>query len=222
MCNVMFPSPTYRYCQQLKKAAADNNVKLLLIMCDAEGDMAHRDKKERMQAAKNHHKWIDTAAVLGCHSIRCNAGHGKAGDPDVIKRAAESFSALVEYGKANHINVIIENHGGFSSDPDSLVALMKAVDDPHFGTLPDFGNFPKNIDKYDAVKRLMPFAKAVSAKCYDFDDDTGLETAIDFPRMMKIVTDAGYKGYVGIEFEGRRLTEKTGIQRAKTLLQKLA
>lgn len=222
MCNVMFPSPTYDYCRQLKKVAADNNVKLLLIMCDAEGDMAHRDKKERMQAAKNHHKWIDIAAALGCHSIRCNAGHGQPGDREVIQRAAESFSALTAYGKANGIQVIIENHGQFSSDPDSLVALMKAVDDPYFGTLPDFGNFPKGVDIYDAVRKMMPYAKAVSAKCYDFDDTTGLETKIDFDRMMKIVTEAGYTGFVGIEFEGGRLDEKAGIQRAKALLEKLA
>jgi L-ribulose-5-phosphate 3-epimerase len=222
LVNVFFPSPTYEYCQELKKVAADNQVKLLLIMCDAEGDMAHPEKAERLQASRNHHKWVDIAAVLGCHSIRCNAGGGEKPDAEAIKRAAESFAALVEYGKASNINVIIENHWGLSSDPDSLIALMKAVNHPHFGTLPDFGNFPDGVDKYDAVKRMMPYAKAVSAKCYDFDDGTGLETRIDFPRMMKIVTGAGYNGYVGIEYEGDRLDEKTGILRAKALLEKLA
>ena len=222
MVNTMFPSPTFGYCSQLKKLASSKDVKLLLIMCDAEGDMSHPDKKVRMQASKNHHKWVDIAAVLGCHAIRCNSGHAKKGDPEAIKRAAESFAALVAYGKASGIKIIIENHGGVSSDPAWLVSLMKEVNDPYFGTLPDFGNFPGNVDKYDAITRMMPYAHAVSAKCYDFDDNSGLETKIDFKRMMQIVTDAGYNGYVGIEFEGKRLDEKTGIKRAKALLEKLA
>lgn len=222
MVNTMFPSPTFAYCNELKKLAKDRNVKLLLIMCDAEGDMAHKDKEQRMQASRNHHKWVDIARVLGCHAIRCNSGSGKKGDQEAIKRAAESFASLVEYGKANGIKIIIENHGGLSSDPGSLIGLMKAVNDPNFGTLPDFGNFPADVDKYDAIERMMPYAHAVSAKCYDFDDDTGQETKIDFKRMMQVVTAAGYSGYVGIEYEGSRLDEPTGIQRAKTLLEKLA
>jgi len=222
LVNTMFPSPTYQYCQQLKKVANNNGVKLLLIMCDREGDMSHKDKKQRLQAAKNHHKWIDIAAVLGCHSIRCNMGSIKKGDTEAVKRAAESFSALLAYGKANGIKIIIENHGGGSSDPATLIALMKAVNDPKwFGTLPDFGNFPEGVDKYDAIRKMMPYAHAVSAKCYDFDDNTGQETKIDFDRMIKIVTHAGYKGYIGIEYEGKRLDETTGIKRAKALLDKL-
>jgi sugar phosphate isomerase/epimerase len=222
MVNVMFPSPTYHYCRDLRKTAEDLDVKLLLIMCDREGDMASPDRKDRMQASKNHHKWVDIAAALGCHAIRCNSGSGAKGDREAIQRAAESFTPLVEYGKANQIRIIIENHGGLSSDPASLVALMKAVDDPFFGTLPDFGNFPKEVDIYDAVRQMMPYARAVSAKCYDFDDETGLETRIDFPRMIKIVTDAGYNGWVGIEYEGNRLSEEAGIKAAKKLLDKLA
>ncbi|UCD30757.1 MAG: sugar phosphate isomerase/epimerase [Planctomycetota bacterium] len=222
MVNTMFPSPTYHYCQQLKKIAKNNGVKLLLIMCDREGDMSHPDKKQRLQAAKNHHKWVDIAAVLGCHSIRCNMGHVKKGDMEMVKRAAESFSTLTAYGKSNGIKIIIENHGHGSSDPATMVALMKQVNDPKwFGTLPDFGNFPEDVDKYDAVKQMMPYAHAVSAKCYDFEDDTGLETKIDFARMIKIVTDAGYTGHIGIEYEGKRLDEATGIKRAKALLEKL-
>jgi len=222
MVNTMFPSPTYRYCTQLKKVARNNNVKLLLIMCDAEGNMSSADKKERLQATRNHHKWVDIAAVLGCHSIRCNMGHTKGNDKDAVKRAAESFSSLVNYGKTNGIKIIIENHGGPSSDPAVMVELMKMINDPKwFGTLPDFGNFPPNIDKYNAVKKMMPYAHAVSAKCYDFDDATGLETKIDFKKMIDIVTAAGYNGYVGIEYEGKRLDEVTGIKRAKALLEKL-
>ncbi|MFH1742037.1 MAG: sugar phosphate isomerase/epimerase family protein [bacterium] len=219
LVNSFFPSPQYDYLKQLKTRAEDNGVKILLIMCDGEGPMDHEDKNERMQAAKNHHKWVDIAAVLGCHSIRCNTGHGKAGDMEAVKRAAESFSALVQYGKASGINIIIENHGGFSSDPKSLVALMEMVDDERFGTLPDFGNFPEETDKYDAIDKMMPYAKAVSAKCYDFNEQ-GIETRIDFERMMKIVMKHNYSGYVGIEYEGSRLSEREGIVACKKLLER--
>jgi L-ribulose-5-phosphate 3-epimerase len=220
LVNTFFPSPQYRFLLDLKKRAAEHEVKILLIMCDGEGDMAHTDKKERLQAVLNHHKWVDIAAVLGCHSIRCNSGHGQAGDEEAIKQCADSFARLVEYAKKSKINVIIENHGGLSSHADSLIKVMKIVNSPYFGTLPDFGNFPKEVDKYEAVRRMMPYAKAVSAKCYDFDEE-GNETTIDFGKMMKIVTDAGYKGYVGIEYEGRRLSEGEGIMAAKKLLERL-
>jgi len=220
LVNTFFPSPTYSFLRDLNRRAAGENVKILLIMCDAEGDMAHTDEKERLQAVLNHHKWVDIAAVLGCHSIRCNSGRGKARDEQAIKRCADSFARLVEYAAPKKINVIIENHGGLSSDPDSLIKVMKIVNSPYFGTLPDFGNFPKEVDKYDAVRRMMPYAKAVSAKCYDFDAE-GNETTIDFRKMMKIVTDAGYHGYVGIEYEGNRLSEAEGILAAKKLLERL-
>ena len=219
LVNSFFPSPQYEYLKDLKKHAEDCGVKILLIMCDSEGTMDHEDKKERMQAVKNLHKWVDIAAVLGCHSIRCNSGHGKPGDMEAVKRAAESFSALVEYGKSNGINIIIENHGGFSSDPKSLIALMEMVNDDCFGTLPDFGNFPKETDKYDAVDKMMPYAKAVSAKCFDFND-SGDETVIDYQRMMEIVLKHDYHGYVGIEYEGGRLSERDGIIACKKLLER--
>ncbi len=223
LVNTFFPSPTYSFLRDLMKRAADENVKILLIMCDAEGDMASTDEKERLQAVLNHHKWLDIAAVLGCHSIRCNSGQGRAGDQEAIKRCADSFARLVEYAEPKKINVIIENHGGLSSDPDSLIKVMKEVNSPYFGTLPDFGNFPREVDKYEAVRRMMPYAKAVSAKCYDFDAQ-GNETTIDFRKMMKIVTDAwgsDYHGYLGIEYEGNRLSEAEGVLAAKKLLERL-
>ena len=189
LVNTFFPSPQYGYLKQLRKRAEDAGVQILLIMCDAEGSMAGPEKASRMLAAKNHHKWIDIASVLGCHSIRCNTG-AQEGDADAQDRCAESFSALLEYADAAGINVLIENHWGLSSDPDWLVGLMKKVNHPRFGTLPDFGNIPDTTDRYDAVTKMMPYAKAVSAKCYDFDA-AGNETKIDFARMMKIVDDAG-------------------------------
>lgn len=220
LVNTMFASPTYSYCQDLLKRAADHNVKILLIMCDLEGDLAHEDKQQRLQAVRNHRKWLDIAQVLGCHSIRCNAGEAKPDDEDAIKRCADSFAQLVEYARPDGTHVLIENHWGLSSAPDALVKIMKRVNDPLLGTLPDFGNFPKEVDRYDAVQKMMPYAHAVSAKCYDFDD-TGAETTIDFPRMMKIVLDAGYDQWVGIEYEGTRMTEADGIRAARDLLRKL-
>ena len=182
--------------------------------------MAHPDKAVRQQAVRNHRKWLDIAQVLGCHSIRCNSGNAKPGDADAIKRCAESFAQLCDLARPDKINVIIENHGGLSSDPASLVAVIKQANDPLLGTLPDFGNFPASVDRYDAVRQMMPYAKAVSAKCHDFDE-AGNETGTDYARMMKVVLDAGYKGWVGIEYEGKKLDEIAGIKTCQRLLQRL-
>jgi sugar phosphate isomerase/epimerase len=217
MVNTFFPSPQYEYLKQLRRRAEGQDVRLLLIMCDGEGSMAGPEREKRLQAAKNHHKWIDIAAVLGCHAIRCNTG-AQAGDADALERCAESFAALCEYADASGIDVLLENHWGASSDAAWLMQLVARVAHPRIGTLPDFGNFPPEVDRYDAVRLMMPAARAVSAKCYDFDGE-GNETTIDFGRMVRIVRDAGYDGWVGIEYEGERLPEREGIAACKALLQ---
>jgi sugar phosphate isomerase/epimerase len=219
MVNTFFPSPQYLYLRQLRKRADDEDVRLLLIMCDGEGDMAHVDREKRMLAAKNHHKWVDVAAVLGCHAIRANAG-GDPGDDGALERNAESFAALCEYAGAAGIDVLVENHFGLSRDAAWLASLVRLVGSPRFGTLPDFGNLPPETDRYAAIATMMPSAKAVSAKCYDFDA-AGHETTIDFTRMMRTVTDAGYRGHVGIEYEGTRLPERDGILACKALLERV-
>ncbi len=211
------------YLRDLKKRANDQGVTCVLIMIDGEGDLSDADQSKRMQAVENHKKWVDAAADLGCHAIRVNTGHNYG--PDHTKEAAEACSALNEYGAKHKIEIICENHGGPSSDPDSLLALIKAVGSDNFGTLPDFGNFPQKehkyeIDVYQAIARLMPFAKGVSAKSYDFNDD-GREKYLDYARIMKIVTDAGYHSWVGIEYEGSRLSEPEGIKATKQLLESL-
>ncbi len=212
------------YLKSLKGRANDQGVTCVLIMIDGEGDLSAKNDAERSKAVENHKKWVDAAAALGCHSIRVNTGSNYS--PTDVNTAAEGCGRLAEYGASNKINVICENHGGPSSNPDALIALMKAVNKPSFGTLPDFGNFPhqKNgpysIDIYDAIARMMPFAKGVSAKSYDFGSD-GRETTLDFARILKIVTDAGYNGYVGIEYEGSRLGEPEGIKATKTLLESI-
>jgi len=204
------------YLKDLKKRATDVGVACVLIMIDDEGDMSAVEDEARNKAVENHKKWVDAAASLGCHAIRINTG-GRYSPTDVAA-VAESCGLLTDYGTKNGISIICENHGGPSSNPDALIALMKAVGKPTFGTLPDFGNFPGTVDTYDAIARMMPYAKGVSAKSYDFDE-SGKETKLDYARIMKIVTDAGYHGFVGIEYEGSRLGESEGIRATKKLLE---
>jgi sugar phosphate isomerase/epimerase len=212
------------YLKELKARANDHGVTCVLIMIDGEGDMSAKDKEVRMKAADNHKKWVDAASALGCHSIRINTGNNYSFDN--VMAVAESCNALVEHAEKQGINVICENHGGPSSNPDALLSLISRVGKDRFGTLPDFGNFQKDkmgkytIDIYRAIDRMMPFAKGVSAKSYDFDSQ-GRETTLDYARILKIVTDSGYHGYVGIEYEGKRLTEPEGIKATKRLLESL-
>jgi sugar phosphate isomerase/epimerase len=223
--NQLWEAPTQDYLTRLKKNMATHGCKGVLIMCDAEGMMGHSDPAARKKAAENHYKWVDYAAELGCHSIRTNMYPDKqpttpAEIDAYIGCCAESFTRLCGYAKASGLNVIIENHGGISSDPDVVVRLMKTVNLPNFGTLPDFGNFPKTIDRYEAVAKLMPYAKGVSFKCWDFDANDH-ETVIDMDKMMKIVLDAGYHNWVGIEYEGTRMPEFDGIAAGKRLLDRM-
>lgn len=224
--NQLWEAPTESYVARLKRNMKDTGTVGVLIMCDGEGMMGHSQKNKRMESADNHFKWVEIAAELGCTSIRTNMYPEKqpqtpAEVDEFLKACAESFTKLSEFAKPANINVIIENHGGISSNPDVVVRLMKMVNMSNFGTLPDFGNFPKEIDRYQAVTKLMPYAKGVSLKCFDFGTD-GKETTMDLDRMMKIAKDAGYKGYVGIEYEGNRMTEFEGIQAAKRFLDKVA
>src|SRR5215213_892154 len=219
MVNTFFPSPQFRYLQTLQQSAAGAGVRLLLIMCDGEGDMAAEDQVERLAAARKHRKWVDVAVTPGCSAIRVNVRGDQSDAAAMRERAAESFSALLGFA-GGEVNVLIENHGGLSSDPEWLLSLVSLINDPYLGTLPDFGNFPAEIDRYRAVEQLMPRAGAVSAKCYDFDGE-GNETTIDFARMIGIVRAAGYRGFVGVEYEGTRLPEREGIAAAKSLLEKI-
>jgi sugar phosphate isomerase/epimerase len=200
-----FEAPVDSYLQRLNKAAADHGVANVLIMVDGEGDMVSQDRSVRMQAAVNHRKWVDVAGILGCHAIRCNArgaGETPEQDPDAIDRAAESFGALIEYAEPFGINIVIENHGGISSDPRWLPELMRKVDSPHFGTLPDYGNFQEGADVYEAVRLAMPWAKGVSVKA-GFQPD-GSHPQYSLERLLQISKDAGYSGFWGIESGMRR------------------
>ena len=211
------------YLGQLKSRAADHGVKSLLIMVDGEGSLGHGDTAERNKAVQNHHKWANAAQFLGCHSIRVNAATtGNGSFEEKQKLAADGLRSLSEYGAKLGLNVIVENHGGLSSNGAWLAGVMKIVDLPNCGTLPDFGNFNigngKMYDRYQGVTELMPFAKAVSAKSHEFDDK-GDEVRTDYRRMMNIVLAAGYHGYVGIEYEGSQVDAYTGIKKTKQLLE---
>jgi sugar phosphate isomerase/epimerase len=211
------------YLAELRKRCEDAGVRSLLIMVDGEGELAHADERERAKAVANHHKWVDAAAALGCHSIRVNAAGGGARD-EVARRAAGSLVELAGYAEPHGLNVIVENHGGLSSDGAWLAGVMELADHPRVGTLPDFGNFTlgggKEYDRYQGVRELMPWAKAVSAKSHDFEE-AGDCVETDYGRMMKIVVESGYRGFVGIEYEGKKLSASEGILATKKLLERV-
>jgi len=213
------------YLKELKKRADGEGVTSVLIMCDGEGALGDPDDKKRQQAVENHYRWIEWAKFLGCHSIRVNAQTNGVGTPDEqAARAADGLRKLSEHAARSDINVIVENHGGLSSNGAWLAGVMKKVDLKNCGTLPDFGNFrigkDQVYDRYKGVQELMPFAKGVSAKSHDFND-AGQEVNTDFLKMMKIVEAAGYKGWVGVEYEGKKLPEPEGIKLTKALLDKV-
>ncbi len=206
------------YLAEMNRRAKDHGVFQHLIMCDAEGNLGDPDPKLRQQAVENHHKWVDAAKTLGCITIRVNLD-SEGPLEEQQKLCADGLARLTEYGASRDINVIVENHGGPSSHGDWLTGVMKLVGNPRCGTLPDFGNF-YDYDRYQGVAEMMPYAKAVSAKSYDFDE-RGEETKLDFHRLMKTVVDAGFHSWVGIEYEGDRLSEPEGIARTKSLLLKI-
>ncbi|TXT26516.1 MAG: xylose isomerase [Planctomycetota bacterium] len=211
------------YLTELKKRADGEGVKMLLIMCDGEGALGDADEKKRQTAVENHFKWVEAAKFLGCHAIRVNAQSSGSYD-EQVDRAADGLRKLTEFGAKHDISVIVENHGGLSSNGEWLAKVMKKVNLPRCGTLPDFGNFrvskDEMYDRYKGVTELMPFAKAVSAKSHDFND-AGDETNTDYLKMMKIVLAAGYHGFVGIEYEGGKLGEPEGIKATKKLLDRV-
>lgn len=222
------------YLTELKKRCDDHGVTSVLIMCDGEGEMANLDAKKRQEAVENHFKWVEAAKFLGCHSIRVNCfGIGTA--EEVAQAGSDGLRKLSEFAQPFGINVIVENHGGFSSDGKWLSSVIRQVGLPNCGTLPDFGNFcirrekgdmwespcVEMYDRYTGVSELMPFAKGVSAKSNNFDAE-GNCVETDYFKMLPIVQAAGYTGYIGIEYEGSELSENEGILATKKLLERVA
>jgi sugar phosphate isomerase/epimerase len=211
-----------KYLSELKKRCDDEGVRSVMIMCDAEGNLGDPDTEKRNQAVENHHKWIEAAKFLGCHAIRVNA-RSQGTPEEQMKLAVDGIRTLCEYGEKYEINVIVENHGGISSNGTWLTSLMEMINHPRCGILPDFGNFrvsrEEEYDKYKGVQEFMPWAKGVSAKSRNFDEQ-GNEVETDFYKMLQIVKDAGFTGYIGVEYEGNKLTEYEGILATKALLEK--
>jgi sugar phosphate isomerase/epimerase len=219
------------YLKELLKRSRDAGVVNHLLMVDDEGPLAEADEKKRWQAVDNHKKWVEAAKVLGCKTVRVNLqGEGSA---DQKKTAAvESLGRLGAFAEPMKINIVAENHGGVTSNGAWLADVVKQVGLSNVGTLPDFGNFCISqpwgstqegcgnlYDRYQGVAELLPFAKGVSAKTYDFDAD-GEQPVMDYKRLIGLVKAAGYKGYIGIEFEGNTQPEEEGIRKTKALLEK--
>src|SRR5215211_1290552 len=222
------------YLNDLLKRCNDNGVKNHLIMCDGEGNLGDLDNARRTQTVENHYKWVDAAKYLGCVTIRVNAA-GTGSAEDVQKAAIDGIGRLAEYASKENINVIVENHGGYSSNAQWLVGVMKGVNKPNAGVLPDFNNFcvrrdsgelyqgkcVEEYDRYKGVTEMMPYAKGASAKTIDFDENGNcIET--DYNKMLKIIKDSGFHGYLGIEYEGEKISEEEGIRKTKALLEKVA
>jgi L-ribulose-5-phosphate 3-epimerase len=206
------------YLAEMNRRARDLGVYQHLIMCDGEGRLGDPDPAARTQAVENHYKWVAAARTLGCATIRVNAASEGTFD-EQMSRAADGLRRLCEFADPHGINVIVENHGGLSSHGDWLVGVMKKVNHPRCGTLPDFGNFYE-YDRYQGVADMMPYARAVSAKTHDFDAN-GDETTKDYRRLMRSVLSAGFHAWVGIEYEGTRLPERDGIAASLRLLRRL-
>ena len=219
------------YLTELLKRSKDAGVVNHLIMVDDEGSLAIPDDKERLTAVDNHKKWIDAAKFLGCRTVRVNL-HG-SGETNAKKTASiDSLSRLGEYAKPMNINVVVENHGSDSSKGFWIAEVMKQVNKSNVGTLPDFGNFcishpwgttqdgcNDEYDRYKGIEEMLPFAKGVSAKTYDFDNN-GEQPKMDYKRLLDIVKKSGFKGYIGVEFEGNTQSEEDGIRKTKSLIEK--
>ena len=218
--------------KEMNRRSEDLGVTNLLIMIDDEGDLGSSSDFERQEAVENHFKWVDHAKTLNCHSIRVNAfGNG---DATMVKDAlVNGMGALAEYGSKSGINILIENHGLHSSNAPLIVDVIKQVNSPYLGTLPDFGNWctsakwgstqgecDENYDHYKGVTEFLPYAKGVSAKSYNFDQD-GNQINLDYSRFLKIVKDSNYQGYIGIEYEGMNLSEHEGILATKKLIERI-
>ncbi|QYA26843.1 sugar phosphate isomerase/epimerase [Gramella sp. MT6] len=216
----------------LKAKSKEYDVKNLIIMIDGEGDLAANDSIERNKAVDNHKKWVDAASYLGCHSIRVNL-FGSEVPEEWKQNSIDALSKLSEYATTKDINILVENHGYLSSNADLLVEVMQGVNMENCGTLPDFGNFclkreggqrwdakcVEEFPRYEGVEKMMPYAKAVSAKSYTFDED-GNEDLIDYKKMLQIVKNSGYDGFIGVEFEGGEVSAENGIMATKNLLIK--
>jgi L-ribulose-5-phosphate 3-epimerase len=199
--NTLFEVPTETYLKELKKSAADHDVRPILIMIDDEGDGCSPHCQGRQEFVTFHRKWIDIAQYLGCHAIRTNCrGPHPVDKIDALDWASESYAKLLEYARPAGIKILIENHGGVSNDPDWMVSLMKAMDDPFFGTYPDWRQPSDDFDNLTYLKKTLPFAKGMSYRNQPTDDLT--------LQMLGLCRESGFHGWYGIESGGREAIRK--------------
>jgi sugar phosphate isomerase/epimerase len=209
--NQFFENPTLNYLQKLNKAFQDAGVEQTILMVDNEGATAALDAAERKLAGVAHRKWMDIAQYLGCHSMRCNVYGGQENwkqDAELVKRAAETMHDMLRYSEGSKLNIIVENHGRASSDPDILVRLVKEVNHPRFGLLCDLGNWNTGDDRYLAVKKTLPYAKGLSVKGTWGAD---LDPAFDAEKLVRTALEGGYKGWWGLEVTPRRGREEPSL-----------
>lgn len=227
-------SSNEKFWLEMKTRASDVGVESLIMMVDEEEKLGDKNSLKRLKAVEDHYKWVHAAKILGCHSIRVNA-FGE-GSPDELEASLiDGLGRLTEYAAKEEIHVIIENHGLHTSNTSFMTGIIKAINNPYLGTLPDFGNWCLNAEwgstqivknctnsypPEEGIAEFLPFAKGVSAKSYAFDNE-GFDTVIDYPKLLQLVKDANYNGHIGIEFEGENMTEPEGIKATKALIEKV-
>ena len=206
-----------KFVGELNSRTKGEGISNVLILVDEKHELDHEKKSERDKSVDLHKGWIDCAAQLGCDAIRVNCRMG--GDPkDNLNRAVDGVGRLCEYAKDTSVKVVIEPHGRNSQNPDWLLAVMKELNHPHAGILPDFNNFG-SYDRYSAVEKTLPFAPAVCAKALKFDDE-GNETHTDYFKMLKIVYESTFSGVISIEFEGHGVDPIVGSRMTQDLILK--
>lgn len=223
--NIYFESIDPEYIDRLNAAADAAGSKLLNIAVDVKGDLSAFNESARLQAVDLYADWIPIAAELGCTAIRANSGGREIGDrrEDAITACIDSFRRLADVGMKHEVSILIENHWGISSDPDVMTRIVRGVRETHgeqsMFTLVDFGNWPDDIERYSAIQKTMPFAAAVHAKVNDIDEQLN-HPRFDHARCIAIARQAGYDGYLGIEYEGAD-DPVVGVTRGATLLRRL-
>ncbi|MFS4491416.1 sugar phosphate isomerase/epimerase family protein [Maribacter sp. 2308TA10-17] len=223
-----------KFWNEMAVRASDEGVQSLIMMVDEEEKLGDLDTDKRKKAVEDHYKWVNAAKILGCHSVRVNA-FGE-GSPDELEASLlDGIGRLTEYAAKEEIHIIIENHGLHTSNASFMTGIIKAVDNPYLGTLPDFGNWCLNAEwgstetaknctniypPDEGLKEFLPYAKGVSAKSYAFDAN-GNETVIEYPKLLGIVKNSDFDGHIGIEFEGENMSEPQGIKATKALIERI-
>ena len=223
----------FKYLDSLNAAAKKAGVKNLIIMIDRAGNLGASKTDERKTALENHKKWVLAAKYLGCSGIRVNA-HGDGTDEEIADACVQSIGELAAFANTQGMGITIENHGGPSSRGDWLLALIKRLKNQNVGALADPDNWCykreggqiysgkciATYDRYQGLEELMPFARGMSLKAFDFDE-MGNEPTMDYNRIAKIMVDAGYNGYLGIEYEGHALPSREGVEKTRMLGEKV-